>query len=132
MQTKETVLPQTMKAIEIKEFGGPENLKKSVRPIPEIKGNEILIKVSYAGVNRPDLLQRQGNYKVPPTASDLPGLEVSGTVVKIKNLKNIFSILLDLSATTINFFFLRAKLINFFNLKGLSSPSESKIAIIDL
>ena len=45
MQTKETVLPQTMKAIEIKEFGGPENLKKSVRPIPEIKGNEILIKV---------------------------------------------------------------------------------------
>jgi NADPH2:quinone reductase len=88
MQTKETVLRQTMKAIEIKEFGGPENLKKSVRPIPEIKGNEILIKVSYAGVNRPDLLQRQGNYKVPPTASDLPGLEVSGTVVKIKNLNS--------------------------------------------
>ena len=56
MQTKETVLPQTMKAIEIKEFGGPENLKKSVRPIPEIKRNEILIKVSYAGVNRPCLL----------------------------------------------------------------------------
>ena len=71
----------TMKAIEIVKFGGPENLKLKLRNIPKLKKGEILIKVHYAGVNRPDILQRQGNYPVPKTASDIPGLEVSGIVV---------------------------------------------------
>ena len=70
-----------MKAIEIVEFGGPENLKLKQRNIPKLKKGEILIKVIFAGVNRPDILQREGNYPVPKTASDIPGLEVSGIVV---------------------------------------------------
>ena len=65
-----------MQAVEISKYGGPENLKICSRLIPKLLNNQVLIKVSYAGVNRPDLLQRQGNYKVPETASDLPGLEV--------------------------------------------------------
>ena len=71
----------TMKAIEIVKFGGPENLKLKLRNIPKLKRGEILIKVHYAGVNRPDILQREGNYPVPKTASDIPGLEVSGIIV---------------------------------------------------
>ena len=71
----------TMKAVEIVKFGGPENLKLKLRNIPKLKKGEILIKVHYAGVNRPDILQREGNYPVPKTASDIPGLEVSGIVV---------------------------------------------------
>jgi len=71
----------TMKAVEIVKFGGPENLKLKLRNIPKLKKGELLIKVHYAGVNRPDILQREGNYPVPKTASDIPGLEVSGIVV---------------------------------------------------
>ena len=71
----------TMKAVEIVKFGGPENLKLKLRNIPKLKKGEILIKVHFAGVNRPDILQREGNYPVPKTASDIPGLEVSGIVV---------------------------------------------------
>ena len=71
----------TMKAVEIVKFGGPENLKLKLRNIPKLKKGEILIKVHYAGVNRPDILQREGNYPVPKNASDIPGLEVSGIVV---------------------------------------------------
>ncbi len=70
-----------MKAIEILKFGGAENLKVCKRPIPEIENNQVLIKVEYSGINRPDILQRQGNYPVPKNASDIPGLEVSGTIV---------------------------------------------------
>jgi NADPH:quinone reductase len=70
-----------MKAIEISKPGGPEVLVPAERPRPEPKPNEILIKVAAAGVNRPDVLQRMGNYAVPPGASDLPGLEVAGEVV---------------------------------------------------
>ena len=70
-----------MKAVEIVNFGGPENLKLKLRNIPKLKKGEILIKVHYAGVNRPDILQREGNYPVPKNASDIPGLEVSGIVV---------------------------------------------------
>ena len=55
----------TMKAVEIVKFGGPENLKLKLRNIPKLKKGEILIKVHYAGVNRPDILQREGNYPVP-------------------------------------------------------------------
>jgi len=70
-----------MKAIEISKPGGPEVLLPAERPQPQPKQGEILIKVAAAGVNRPDVLQRSGNYPVPPGASDLPGLEVAGEVV---------------------------------------------------
>ena len=82
-------IPDNMQAIEIKEFGKAENLKLCIRPTPRIANNQLLIKVLFAGVNRPDILQRQGNYKVPEDASDLPGLEVSGIIVEKKgsNLK---------------------------------------------
>src|SRR6188474_3253454 len=75
------MIPKEMRAVEIVKPGGPEVLKSVVRPVPTPKANEILIKVAAAGVNRPDVLQRTGNYPVPPGASDLPGLEVAGTIV---------------------------------------------------
>ena len=89
MSNKIFTIPEQMQAIEIKEFGAPENLHLCFRSVPNLSDNQVLIKVSFAGVNRPDLLQRQGNYKVPDTASDLPGLEVSGIIVDTKgsNLK---------------------------------------------
>ena len=82
-------IPNNMQAVEIMEFGKAENLELCVRPTPKISNNQVLIKVLFSGVNRPDILQRQGNYKVPGDASDLPGLEVSGIVVDKKgsNLK---------------------------------------------
>ena len=70
-----------MRAIEIIHPGGPEVLKLCERPMPVIKAGEVLIKVHAAGVNRPDVLQRTGNYPVPPGASDIPGLEVAGEIV---------------------------------------------------
>ncbi|MDR9851107.1 NAD(P)H-quinone oxidoreductase [Herbaspirillum huttiense] len=70
-----------MRAIEIKQFGGPEVLQACERPVPELKAGEVLIKVHAAGVNRPDVFQRTGNYPVPRGASDLPGLEVAGEIV---------------------------------------------------
>jgi NADPH2:quinone reductase len=70
-----------MRAVEISKPGGPEVLKPVDRPQPVPKDGEILIRVAAAGVNRPDVLQRSGNYPVPPDASDLPGLEVAGEVV---------------------------------------------------
>lgn len=76
-------VPQMMRAIEISEFGGPEVLKPVTRPVPAPGYGQILIKVTAAGVNRPDALQRAGSYAPPPTASDLPGLECSGVVVAI-------------------------------------------------
>ena len=79
----------SMKVIEIVEPGGPSVLKSSVRSIPKPKRNEVLIKISYAGINRPDVLQRSGSYLPPPGASDLPGLEVSGIIFAIgKNVTN--------------------------------------------
>jgi NADPH:quinone reductase len=72
-----------MRAVEITKPGGPEVLRPVDRPAPAPKQNEILIKVAAAGVNRPDVLQRTGNYPVPPDASDLPGLEVAGEVAKV-------------------------------------------------
>src|SRR5947199_7610948 len=74
-------LPLKMRAVEISRPGGPEVLQLAERPMPVPKPHEILIKVAAAGVNRPDVLQRMGNYPVPPDASDLPGLEVAGEVV---------------------------------------------------
>jgi NADPH2:quinone reductase len=70
-----------MRAIEITQPGAPDVLKLCERPMPVLKTGEILIKVHAAGVNRPDVLQRTGNYPVPPGASDLPGLEVAGEIV---------------------------------------------------
>jgi NADPH2:quinone reductase len=76
-------LPAKMRAVEITKPGGPEVLKIGERPLPQPKANEILVKVAAAGVNRPDILQRMGLYAVPPDASDLPGLEIAGTVAAI-------------------------------------------------
>lgn len=79
----------SMRVIEIVEPGGPSVLKSSVRSIPKPKRNEVLIKISYAGINRPDVLQRSGSYLPPPGASDLPGLEASGIISAIgKNVTN--------------------------------------------
>jgi putative PIG3 family NAD(P)H quinone oxidoreductase len=78
-----TDLPDTMTAIEISTPGGPEVLVPVSRPMPLPGMGELLIEVAAAGVNRPDLLQRQGHYPVPPGASDLPGLEVAGRVVSL-------------------------------------------------
>ncbi len=85
-------IPKNMQAIEIEKFGKADNLKLCVRPTPQISNNQILIKVSFAGVNRPDILQRLGNYKVPEDASDLPGLEVSGIVVEKKGSNVKFNV----------------------------------------
>ncbi len=76
-------LPATMTAIEITRFGGPEVLVAGRRPTPAPQAGELLIKVAAAGVNRPDVLQRTGGYAPPPGASDLPGLEVAGTVAAL-------------------------------------------------
>ena len=70
-----------MKAIEILRAGAPEVLQLAERPDPVSGAGEVLIRVAAAGVNRPDVLQRKGLYPVPPGASDLPGLEVAGTIV---------------------------------------------------
>ena len=76
-------LPTNMRAVEISQPGGPEVLKPAERPLPQPKPHEILVKVAAAGVNRPDILQRMGLYAVPPDASDLPGLEIAGTVAAV-------------------------------------------------
>ena len=76
-------VPTTMQAVEITEAGAPEVLKLCTRPMPAPKADEIVIKVAYAGVNRPDALQRAGKYNPPADASDLPGLECAGEVVAI-------------------------------------------------
>lgn len=69
-----------MRAVEISSFGGPEVLRLTTRDCPVPGVGECLIRVSASGVNRPDVLQRTGNYPVPPGASDIPGLEVSGVI----------------------------------------------------
>jgi len=70
-----------MKAIEISSYGTPDVLRLVDRPDPVAGAGELLIRVGASGVNRPDVLQRTGNYPVPPGASDLPGLEVAGEIV---------------------------------------------------
>ncbi|MFA3760621.1 NAD(P)H-quinone oxidoreductase [Yersinia sp. 2466 StPb PI] len=81
--TSLTHLPANMVAIEITQSGGPEVLVAVQRPTPMPAAGEILVKVSAAGVNRPDVMQRRGQYAPPPGASDIPGLEVAGEVVAI-------------------------------------------------
>ncbi|MEJ2518379.1 MAG: NAD(P)H-quinone oxidoreductase [Methyloceanibacter sp.] len=75
------MLPETMTVIEVREPGGPEQLTPGTRPVPTPAADEVLIAVAAAGINRPDVLQRQGLYPPPKGASDLLGLEVSGPVV---------------------------------------------------
>lgn len=74
-------VPETMTAVVIAEPGGPEVLVPREIPVPQPAAGEWLVRVAYAGVNRPDVLQRMGRYPPPPGASPLPGLEISGTVV---------------------------------------------------
>ncbi|MES0864576.1 NAD(P)H-quinone oxidoreductase [Ruegeria sp. SCPT10] len=74
---------QMMRAVEITQPGGPDVLKLIERPIPTAEAGQVVLKVAYAGVNRPDALQRAGAYDPPPGASDLPGLEASGEVVAV-------------------------------------------------
>ena len=69
-----------MLVIEIAGFGGPEVLRPAERPLPEPGLNEVRVRVRAAGVNRPDIMQRQGKYPPPPGASDIPGLELAGTI----------------------------------------------------
>jgi NADPH:quinone reductase len=78
-----TALPEMMAAVEISAPGGPEVLKTCRRQVPTPGPGEVLLKIAYAGVNRPDVVQRKGLYPPPPGASDLPGLEVSGTVAAV-------------------------------------------------
>lgn len=76
-------LPQTMRAVEITKPGGPEVLALCERPVPVVGAGQILIEVAFAGVNRPDALQRAGAYAPPPSASPLPGLEAAGRVAAL-------------------------------------------------
>jgi NADPH2:quinone reductase len=76
-------MSQQMRVIEITKAGDPSVLKPASRSVPDPKYGDVLIKIAFAGVNRPDALQRAGLYNPPPTASDLPGLEASGTIVRV-------------------------------------------------
>jgi putative PIG3 family NAD(P)H quinone oxidoreductase len=76
-------LPGEMTVVEIAAPGGPEQLKTAVRPLPTPGEEEVLVRVEAAGVNRPDVMQRQGRYPPPPGASDLPGMEIAGEVVAL-------------------------------------------------
>jgi putative PIG3 family NAD(P)H quinone oxidoreductase len=76
-------MPERMTAIAVPRPGGPEALVAESRPVPRPGAGEVLIATAFAGVNRPDVLQRLGHYPPPPGASDIPGLEVAGTVVAV-------------------------------------------------
>ncbi|WP_170605904.1 NAD(P)H-quinone oxidoreductase [Ruegeria arenilitoris] len=76
-------MTQMMRAVEITTPGGPDVLQLTERPVPKPGHGQVVIKVAYAGVNRPDALQRAGAYDPPPGASDLPGLEASGEIVAV-------------------------------------------------
>src|SRR6202142_4764856 len=72
-----------MKAVEIAAPGGPEQLRLTTRPTPRPAEGEVLVRVAAAGVNRPDVMQRQGRYPPPAGASDIPGMEVAGEIVAL-------------------------------------------------
>ncbi|MFN8721968.1 MAG: NAD(P)H-quinone oxidoreductase [Rhodospirillales bacterium] len=76
-------VPETMTAVEIRTPGGPEALVATTRPVPRPAEGEVLIRVAAAGINRPDVLQRMGLYPMPPGVTDIPGLEVAGTVAAV-------------------------------------------------
>ncbi len=75
--------PATMRAVAIQEPGGPEVLAIEERPVPRLGAGEILVAVAAAGVNRPDVMQRKGQYPPPPGAPDIPGLEIAGVVTAL-------------------------------------------------
>ena len=75
--------PERMTAMAIAAPGGPDALRRESRAVPRPRSGEVLVEVAYAGVNRPDVLQRQGKYPPPPGAPDIPGLEISGTVAAV-------------------------------------------------
>ncbi|HMD73302.1 MAG TPA: NAD(P)H-quinone oxidoreductase [Steroidobacteraceae bacterium] len=76
-------VPVEMTVVEIAAPGGPEQLRAAVRPVPHPGDGEVLVRVAAAGVNRPDVMQRQGRYPPPPGASDIPGLEIAGEIVAL-------------------------------------------------
>lgn len=76
-------LPSSIRAVEISEYGGPDVLVPVSLPLPQLADDQVLIKNLAVGVNRPDCVQRKGNYPVPPDADPLPGLEVAGEIVAI-------------------------------------------------
>lgn len=84
--------PQEMTCIDIPQPGGPEALKVTNRPVPKITSQEVLIRVEAAGVNRPDCIQRMGNYAPPPGTTDIPGLEVSGEIVQVGDQVSMWSV----------------------------------------
>jgi putative PIG3 family NAD(P)H quinone oxidoreductase len=77
------VLPQAMTAVGFDAPGGPDVLRVETLPLPSPAPGEVLVRVAYAGVNRPDVIQRQGNYPPPPGASPIPGLEIAGEIVAL-------------------------------------------------
>lgn len=77
------MIPDVMQAVEISAPGGAEVLRPVTRPVPVAGHGQILIRIAWAGVNRPDVLQRAGSYAPPPGASDLPGLECAGSVAEV-------------------------------------------------
>ncbi len=81
--TVSNVVPREMKVIEIAAPGGPEQLKIALRTVPQPGVREVLVQVAAAGVNRPDVMQRQGRYPPPAGASDIPGMEVAGEIVAL-------------------------------------------------
>lgn len=76
-------MTKTMRAVEITQPGGPDVLKMTTRPVPQIGADDVLVRVAAAGVNRPDVAQRSGVYPPPPGASDIPGLEIAGRIVEV-------------------------------------------------
>jgi putative PIG3 family NAD(P)H quinone oxidoreductase len=76
-------VPLEMTVVEIAAPGGPEQLITARRPVPQAGAGEVLVRVAAAGVNRPDVMQRQGRYPPPPGASDIPGLEIAGEIVAL-------------------------------------------------
>lgn len=79
-----------MTVVQIAAPGGPEQLQATTRPVPKPAEGEVLVRVAAAGINRPDVMQRQGRYPPPPGASDLPGLEIAGEVAALgPNVTNL-------------------------------------------
>src|SRR6202048_3836526 len=76
-------VPREMTVVEIAGPGGPQHLRPALRPVLQPGNDEVLVRVAAAGVNRPDVMQRQGRYPPPPGASDLPGLEIAGEIVEL-------------------------------------------------
>lgn len=85
--TRMPSVPTSMRAIEIAGPGGPDVLRLVARPVPEPRAGEVLVRVAAAGVNRPDIMQRMGTYPPPPGASDIPGLEISGEIVAVRDVE---------------------------------------------